>query len=448
MDVLQGMQAAAPAAAPAWEDESGLEDLDLDQLVSQHRSRLSPPVLPEPQTSPLPEHHNIPQRTVRPAAAAAAAVVKSSVLPTLTPPVLPQHQPLPTQAPSAFANSETAAAQYGSTLDLQGVKERLLEVAEQLLDGNVAGQQAGMLQQERKHLQELRAKLEAELQYGRPPPDPNTGPASAFQGPAQRAPSTAAAAPVSMPYVQDPGHQQAQASSWQPSTARQHLPMTNQRAAAPSNDNWDTGAASGPASSSWGQQGAGPQSHQGSGSFAYDAPGPAPREDMAMAEPDPSLRRGAEPEGFVSCHQHDGLVDKRWDKTFEWSAEMQHVLEKNFGTKTFRANQRQAINASLAGKDVFVLMPTGGGMLRLSDHSAWCNRNAHYTSDSTFMRQCNTLHCIAMHSSALLCSSLRCTTLHYIGLCFTIDIGAAMRSLVDSKMRLFLIDSISNWKPP
>ena len=363
MDVLQRMQAAAaPAAAPAWEDESGLEDLDLDQLVSQHRSRLSPPVLPEPHTAPLPEHHSNLQRTVRPAAAAAAAVVKSSALPTSTPPVLPQHQPLPAQAQSAFASLETEAPQHGSTLDLQGVKERLLEVAELLLDGNVAGQQAATLQQERKHLQELRAKLEAEPQYGRPPPDHNTGQASAFQSSAQRAPSIAAAAPSSMPYLQHPGHQQAQASTWQPSTSRQHLPTTNQRPVAPSNDNWDTAAASGPAGA-WGQQGAGLHAQGGSGSFAYDAPDPAPREDMGMAEPDPSLRMGAEPEGFVTCHQHDGLVDKRWDKTFEWSAEMQHVLEKNFGTKTFRANQRQAINASLAGKDVFVLMPTGGGML-------------------------------------------------------------------------------------
>ena len=364
MDALQGMQTAAPAAAPAWEDESGFEDLDLDQLVSQHRSRLSPPVMPEPQTAPLPEHHNNSQRTVRPAAAAAAAVVKNLALPSSTPPVLPQQQLSSAQARSTFA---CLAPQYDSTLDLQGVKERLLEVAELLLDGNVAGQQAAKLQQERKHLQELRAKLEAEPQYGRPPPDLNTGQASAFQSSAQRAPSTAAAAPSSMPYMQHPGHQQAQASSWQPSTARQHLPMTNEMAAAPSNDYWDTAAASGPAGSGWGQQGAGLHSHGGSGSFAYDAPDPAPREDMGMAEPDPSLRMGVDPEGFITCHQHDGLVDKRWDKTFEWSAEMQHVLEKNFGTKSFRANQRQAINASLAGKDVFVLMPTGGGMLRLSD---------------------------------------------------------------------------------
>lgn len=84
---------------------------------------------------------------------------------------------------------------------------------------------------------------------------------------------------------------------------------------------------------------------------------------MGMPQPDPALRAAAAgvEDGFVTCHQHNGLVDDRWDKTFEWSQDMQHILEANFGTKTFRANQRQAINASIDGKDVFVLMPTGGG---------------------------------------------------------------------------------------
>ncbi|KAL3148979.1 hypothetical protein ABBQ32_001835 [Trebouxia sp. C0010 RCD-2024] len=373
MNALQSMHAVAPAAAPAWEDESGLEDIDLDQLVSQHRSRLSPPVLPElPQAASLPAHHSSQQRMVRPAAAAAAAVLKSSALPTSKPPVLSQHQPVPAYTRSAYASSEAETPQYGSALpgDLQGVKERLLEVAELLLDGNVAGPQAATLQQERKQLQELRAKLEAEPQYGRAPPNASPGRASAFQTSAQRAPS--AAAPAHMPHMHQPDHQQPQASSWQHGIGRQHLPLTNHRAAAPSHDNWDIAAASGLASNSWGQQGSGPHPQGGTGSFAYDAPDPAPREDMGMAEPDPSLRMGAsgEPDGFVTCHQHDGLVDKRWDKTFKWSAEMQNVLERNFGTKTFRANQRQAINASLAGKDVFVLMPTGGGMLHLPEHPA------------------------------------------------------------------------------
>ncbi|ODA83810.1 hypothetical protein RJ55_02326 [Drechmeria coniospora] len=44
-----------------------------------------------------------------------------------------------------------------------------------------------------------------------------------------------------------------------------------------------------------------------------------------------------------------------------WSPEVQKMLKDRFRMKGFRQNQLQAINATLAGKDAFVLMPTGGG---------------------------------------------------------------------------------------
>ena len=361
LHVLQSMHVAASSAAPAWEDE-GLEDIDVDQLVSQHRSRQSPPVVPEASAGPLPSHNNGQQRIVRPAAAAAAAVVKGFAQPVLTPPMMPHQIASQPQGQSAFHTSEAETPQYGSAaLDLVGVKERLLEVMDRLLDADLSEVQHDTLEKERIQLKELRAKLEAEPQYGQPPPEATAAPFGAFQSSAQRAPSNSVAS-VSMSYNSQPAYHQPQPSSWPANTTRQPLPVTNQTALGRSCDVWDSSTAAPPASSSWGP-GSDSFGQGGSGSFAYDAPDPAPRDDMSMPLPDPSLRMGSsgDAEVFVTCHQQDGLVDKRWDKRFEWSVEMQNVLERNFGTKSFRANQQQAINASLAGKDVFVLMPTGGG---------------------------------------------------------------------------------------
>ena len=56
------------------------------------------------------------------------------------------------------------------------------------------------------------------------------------------------------------------------------------------------------------------------------------------------------------------LADLReWGRPFEWDEEINDINLRYFGHKQFRRNQREIINASLAGRDIFVCIPTGGG---------------------------------------------------------------------------------------
>ncbi|KAF2170631.1 hypothetical protein M409DRAFT_19446 [Zasmidium cellare ATCC 36951] len=57
----------------------------------------------------------------------------------------------------------------------------------------------------------------------------------------------------------------------------------------------------------------------------------------------------------------DEAEEERKYFSFPWSNDVKTALKERFRLKGFRENQANAINATLGGRDVFVLMPTGGG---------------------------------------------------------------------------------------
>lgn len=65
---------------------------------------------------------------------------------------------------------------------------------------------------------------------------------------------------------------------------------------------------------------------------------------------------------YVEVNYIDGSNDKKWsNRDFPWTKKLEVNNKKVFGNHSFRPNQREVINATLSGHDVFVLMPTGGG---------------------------------------------------------------------------------------
>ncbi|CAN4110683.1 unnamed protein product [Withania somnifera] len=65
---------------------------------------------------------------------------------------------------------------------------------------------------------------------------------------------------------------------------------------------------------------------------------------------------------YLEVNYIDGSNDKKWSsRDFPWIKKLEANNKIVFGNHSFRPNQREVINATMSGYDVFVLMPTGGG---------------------------------------------------------------------------------------
>ncbi|GAQ84734.1 DNA helicase [Klebsormidium nitens] len=311
-----------------FDDEDLLESIDLDQVVAQYQEqRLSTAKV---QTTPVTSFRTSgdfagSQSTFQPSASQAAPV----------PPVFCSHGLQMHLCGEASSH-------------LQDMKDELLQISEELLDDD--GEMDPKLSEE---LRTKRSRLSREIKALQ----------QLLSADEERRRSHAAA---SSPWGPSP-------AGIPPSSARSagtngtpvpstpfsfHPPTTSAQATTPGvhPTSWQAPPAAAPASNFQNDYGSG-------GAWAAD---PASG-GMDRARPELAAVPSREvdftvPRQFRTVSYTDGVQDPQWKRTdFPWRREIERLNLTRFGNHQFRANQREIINATLSNRDVFVLMPTGGG---------------------------------------------------------------------------------------
>lgn len=311
-----------------------LEDLDIDSIVEQHKQQTGAVAKTNyQQIQSTPQPHAGAHVTVMPAASAGLA---SGTGPYVAWQATPQRP-------------EAARCNHGAPLSqcphreqhLKDVIDRLLEVLLEL-DGQDKGPHTASLEAEKQRLLADKealegARISVQSQQQKQYSTPSTSSGSSMLG------SSFEPASVRAPQQSRFASEQVQRATSEhgPNTAASAGPSGLDRFGATlhtstSNSNWDREPIS--------------TSYEGS--------------EYSAAAPDPTLRQGfgSNVEEVVDCKQTDGSKDSRFQGNYPWSEDLAHANEEFFGNANFRPNQREAINATIIGKDCFVLMPTGGGL--------------------------------------------------------------------------------------
>jgi hypothetical protein len=95
----------------------------------------------------------------------------------------------------------------------------------------------------------------------------------------------------------------------------------------------------------------------GGGRGGYE---PAPHVPLAMPHAPPAAAATLAGQQDVAAVTSAAVQQWNHDR-FPWTAELDRALLRIFGYREFRSHQRGVINATMSGRDVFVIMPTGGG---------------------------------------------------------------------------------------